>query len=31
VMMVDTASFPTVSAVTAAAREVRHWQPDFAG
>jgi 5-methylthioribose kinase len=29
-MMVDTASFPTVGAVTAAAREVHDWQPDFA-
>jgi 5-methylthioribose kinase len=31
VMMVETASFPTIGAVTAAAREVRDWQPDFAG
>jgi 5-methylthioribose kinase len=30
-MMVDTASFPTIAAVTAAARELRDWQPDFAG
>jgi 5-methylthioribose kinase len=30
-MMVDAASFPTIGAVTAAAREVRDWQPDFAG
>jgi 5-methylthioribose kinase len=30
-MMVDTASFPTISAVTKAARELRNWQPDFAG
>jgi 5-methylthioribose kinase len=29
-MMVDTASFRAISAVTAAAREVREWQPDFA-
>jgi 5-methylthioribose kinase len=29
-MMVDTASFPTIGAVTKAAREVRDWQPDFA-
>jgi 5-methylthioribose kinase len=29
-MMVDTASFPTIGAVTAAAREVRDWQPEFA-
>jgi 5-methylthioribose kinase len=29
-MMVDTASFPTIGAVTAAAREVRDWHPDFA-
>lgn len=28
-MMVDTASFRAISAVTAAAREVRDWQPDF--
>ena len=30
-MMVDTPSFRTIGAVTAAAREVRSWQPDFAG
>jgi 5-methylthioribose kinase len=30
-MMVDTASFASIGAVTAAAREVRDWQPDFAG
>lgn len=30
-MMIDTASFPTIGAVTAAARQVRGWQPDFAG
>ena len=29
-MMVDTASFPSIGAVTKAAREVRDWQPDFA-
>jgi 5-methylthioribose kinase len=29
-MMVETASFPTIGAVTKAAREVRDWQPDFA-
>jgi 5-methylthioribose kinase len=29
-MMVDVASFPTIGAVTKAAREVRDWQPDFA-
>jgi 5-methylthioribose kinase len=29
-MMVETASFGTIGAVTAAAREVRDWQPDFA-
>jgi 5-methylthioribose kinase len=28
-MMVDTASFGAIGAVTAAAREVRDWQPDF--
>ena len=28
-MMVETASFPTIGAVTKAAREVRDWQPDF--
>jgi hypothetical protein len=27
---VDTGSFPIIGAVTAAAREVRDWQPDFA-
>lgn len=30
-MMVETASFPTISAVTKAARELRDWQPDFGG
>ena len=29
-MMVETPSFPTIGAVTKAAREVRDWQPDFA-
>ena len=29
-MMVETASFPTIGAVTKAARELRDWQPDFA-
>lgn len=29
-MMLDTASFPTIRAVTSAARELRDWQPDFA-
>ena len=29
-MMVDAPSFPTIGAVTKAAREVRDWQPDFA-
>ena len=29
-MMVDAASFRTIGAVTAAAQEVREWQPDFA-
>lgn len=29
-MLVNTGSFPTISAVTRAAREVRDWQPDFA-
>src|SRR5258708_2940573 len=28
-MMLDTASFPTIGAVTKAARELRGWQPDF--
>ena len=28
-MMVETAAFPTIGAVTKAAREVRDWQPDF--
>jgi 5-methylthioribose kinase len=28
-MMVETSSFPTIGAVTKAAREVRDWQPDF--
>jgi 5-methylthioribose kinase len=30
-MMVDAASFRTIGAVVRAAREVRDWQPDFAG
>jgi 5-methylthioribose kinase len=30
-MMVDTPSFRTIGAVTKAARELREWQPDFAG
>jgi 5-methylthioribose kinase len=30
-MMVDAPSFRTIGAVTRAAREVRDWQPDFAG
>ena len=30
-MMVDTRSFGTIGAVTEAAREIRDWQPDFAG
>jgi 5-methylthioribose kinase len=29
-MMVETSSFPTIGAVTKAAREVRDWQPEFA-
>jgi 5-methylthioribose kinase len=29
-MMVETAAFPTIEAVTMAARMVRDWQPDFA-
>jgi len=29
-MLVDPASFPSIGAVTSAAREVRDWQPDFA-
>jgi 5-methylthioribose kinase len=29
-MMVDTASFLAIGAVTKAAREVRDWQPEFA-
>jgi 5-methylthioribose kinase len=28
-MMVETPSFPTIGAVTMAARLVRDWQPDF--
>src|SRR3954447_1355128 len=28
-MMVETSSFPTIGAVTRAAREIRDWQPDF--
>ena len=30
-MMLDTPSFPTIAAVTRAARELRDWQPDFGG
>jgi 5-methylthioribose kinase len=30
-MLVDAASFPSIGAVTSAAREVRDWQPDFGG
>jgi 5-methylthioribose kinase len=30
-MMVDTGSFPGIGSVTKAARELRDWQPDFAG
>ena len=30
-MMVETASFPSIASVTRAARELRDWQPDFAG
>jgi 5-methylthioribose kinase len=30
-MMVEAPSFPTIGAVTAAARELRNWQPDLAG
>ena len=30
-MMVDTASFRTIGAVTKAAQEMRSWQPEFAG
>ena len=29
-MLVDPASFPSIGAITSAAREVRDWQPDFA-
>jgi 5-methylthioribose kinase len=29
-MLVNTGSFPSISAVTKAAREIRDWQPDFA-
>jgi 5-methylthioribose kinase len=29
-MLVNTSSFPTIAAVTSAARKVRNWQPDFA-
>jgi 5-methylthioribose kinase len=29
-MMVETASFGSIGAVTKAAREVRDWQPEFA-
>jgi 5-methylthioribose kinase len=30
-MLVDARSFPNIAAVTAMARELRDWQPDFAG
>jgi 5-methylthioribose kinase len=30
-MMIDAAAFRTIGAVTEAAREMRNWQPDFAG
>jgi len=30
-MMLETALFPNISAVTKKARELRDWQPDFAG
>jgi len=30
-MMVETAAFPTIGAVTKAARELRDWLPDFSG
>jgi hypothetical protein len=30
-MMVETASFSTIGAVTMAARLVRDWEPEFAG
>ncbi|MBR1189582.1 S-methyl-5-thioribose kinase [Bradyrhizobium sp. AUGA SZCCT0160] len=30
-MLVDTASFASIGAVTGAAREMREWQPDFGG
>jgi 5-methylthioribose kinase len=30
-MLLDTPSFPTIGAVTKAARELRDWQPDFGG
>jgi hypothetical protein len=29
-MLVNTASFPSIAAVTDAARKMRDWQPDFA-
>jgi 5-methylthioribose kinase len=29
-MLVNTSSYPTITAVTAAARKIRDWQPDFA-
>jgi len=29
-MLVDTSSFPTIADITAAARKMRDWQPDFA-
>ena len=28
-MMVETSSFPTIGAVTKAARAIREWEPDF--
>jgi hypothetical protein len=28
-MLVDTASFTSINAVTGAAQKARHWQPDF--
>src|SRR5690242_3096601 len=30
-MLVDRSSYPTIADVTAAARKMRDWQPDFAG
>jgi 5-methylthioribose kinase len=29
-MMLEAPSYTTIGAVTYAARELRHWQPDFA-